>query len=78
MYAPRLILCLALSLVAAPPSMAAGKFEALDVFQLEYAADPRISPDGRQVVYVRNSNDIMSDRTIGNLWIAASDGSDHR
>ncbi|MGK0175327.1 MAG: hypothetical protein ACI9AT_001714, partial [Ulvibacter sp.] len=26
-------------------------FEALDVFQLEYANDPQISPDGNTVVY---------------------------
>ena len=49
-----------------------------DVFELEFAADPQISPDGSRVVYVRNSNDIMTDRVRGNLWIINSDGSDHR
>lgn len=49
-----------------------------DVFELEIAADPQISPDGSRVVYVRNSNDIMIDRTKANLWIINSDGSDHR
>lgn len=78
MYALRLTLCTALPLLAAAPSMADGKFEATDVFQLEYAADPQISPDGSRVIYVRQSNDIMTDRTVGNLWIVASDGSDHR
>lgn len=49
-----------------------------DVFELEIAGDPQISPDGSRVVYVRNSNDIMIDRTRANLWIINSDGSDHR
>ena len=35
-------------------------FEAKDIFSLEYASDPQISPDGSKVVYVRNSNDIMT------------------
>lgn len=50
----------------------------IDVFELEYAADPQISPDGSSVAYVRRSNDIMTDRTRSNIWIASADGSDHR
>ena len=50
----------------------------LDIFDLEYAADPQISPDGSAVVYVRQSMDIMSDRARGNLWVASSDGRRHR
>ena len=53
-------------------------FTAKDVFNLEYAADPQISPDGKSVVYVRRSNDIMSDRTRSNLWIVSVDGQSHR
>jgi len=49
-----------------------------DVFELEYADDPRISPDGEQVVYLRAINDIMADRTRRNLWIVETDGSGHR
>ena len=29
------------------------KFQLIDIFQLEYAADPQISPDGQRIVYVR-------------------------
>ena len=56
----------------------AGLFMAEDVFDLEYANDPRISPDGRQVVYERRANDIMSDQTVSNLWIVNVEGSRHR
>lgn len=53
-------------------------FQAQDVFGLEYASDPRISPDGGRVVYVRNFFDIMTDRHRSNLWMVAADGSTHR
>ena len=49
-----------------------------DLFDLQYATDPQVSPDGTRVAYVRAINDIMLDDTRGNIWIAAADGSDHR
>ncbi|HLU05542.1 MAG TPA: DPP IV N-terminal domain-containing protein, partial [Woeseiaceae bacterium] len=64
--------------LTATVAAAAPKFSALDVFQLEYASDPQISPDGQQVVYVRQTNDIMTDSTRSNLWIVDSDGENHR
>ncbi len=49
-----------------------------DVFQMEFAADPQISPDGRQIVYVRQFSDVMTDRNYSNLWIINTDGTGHR
>ena len=54
------------------------KFEPMDVFDLEWASDPRVSPDGKTVVYVRKSNDIMKDRERSNLWQVSVDGTNHR
>jgi dipeptidyl aminopeptidase/acylaminoacyl peptidase len=54
------------------------RFQPLDVFQLEYAADPQISPDGKRIVYVRSFMDEMKDRRRSNLWILNSDGTDPR
>lgn len=54
------------------------KLELEDIFELEYAADPQISPSGGDVVYVRNSMDIMADRRRASLWIVNGDGSEHR
>ena len=59
-------------------SEASSRFMPADVFQLEYASDPRISPDGSQVVYVRNFMDVMKDRRRSNLWILNFDGTKHR
>ncbi len=53
-------------------------FQPLDVFDLEWASDPQISPDGTQIVYRRNGFDIMKDNSRGNLWIINTDGSSHR
>ncbi len=45
-----------------------------DIFQLEYATDPQVSPDGAVIAYVRQSNDIMSDRARGSIWTTAVSG----
>ena len=54
------------------------KFEPMDVFDLEWASDPRVSPDGKTLVYLRKSNDIMKDRERSNLWQVSVDGTNHR
>ncbi len=51
--------------------------EPLDVFDIEYISDPRISPDGERVVYVRNFKEIMTDGNRANLWIINYDGSEN-
>ncbi len=53
-------------------------FSADDVFELEYANDPRVSPDGSRIVYERRSNDIMTDGTRSNLWVIDVNGDSHR
>ena len=53
-------------------------FSYLDVFDLEYVADPQISPNGEMIVYRRMGFDIMKDKSKGNLWIMKIDGSKHQ
>ena len=53
-------------------------FEPADIFELEYASDPQISPNGSRIAYIRQSMDIMKDRGKGRLWQISYDGSDHR
>jgi len=50
----------------------------MDVFGLETATDPRISPDGSTVVYVRSGFDVMTDGRTSSLWTVKTDGSAHR
>ncbi|MBL8552057.1 MAG: S9 family peptidase [Hyphomonadaceae bacterium] len=63
---------------AEPLRQAPSRFNASDVFKLEYADDPQVSPDGGRVAYVRVSADIMSDRFRRSIWIVDADGRNHR
>lgn len=69
---------LLLAFLAATPLFAQQKFEALDVFELEWVTNPEISPDGQWAVYVRRGMDIMNDRKTSELWLLKLDGSYHQ
>ena len=62
---------------AQPPREPVKVFTASDVFRLESAADPQISPDGKLVAYVRVSADIMVDRFRRSIWIVDETGAAH-
>lgn len=64
--------------IAAQTENKLATFDPMDVFELEWATDPRVSPDGDTIVYVRKSNDIMKDRERSNLWQITIDKQDHR
>jgi dipeptidyl aminopeptidase/acylaminoacyl peptidase len=70
---PLLLLCVALNAAASAPPLALE-----DVFALEYAEDPRISPEGNVIIYVRNRMDRMTDRVSSSLWIVNADRGMHR
>ena len=53
-------------------------FSSMDVFELEWATNPQISPDGQRIVYLRRGMDIMKDRRIARLWMINQDGSEHQ
>ena len=52
------------------PAALSDTLELMDVFQLERALDPQISPDGEHIVYARTSLDVMRDRSLSRLWIS--------
>ena len=58
---------LASSATAAPPS-----FAPMDVFALQWADNPVLSPDGRKLVYERKFFDSMKDVRRSNLWLLDS------
>ncbi|HEY4592554.1 MAG TPA: S9 family peptidase, partial [Thermoanaerobaculia bacterium] len=47
-----------------------------DLFKFVWTADPRISPDGKQVVYVRVTVNEKKDGYDTALWIVPTDGSE--
>ena len=54
---------------AAPADAPSRSFSGADLFGLSIAADPQISPDGRTIVYVRRTADVMTDRMQSSLWL---------
>ncbi|HEX8582933.1 MAG TPA: S9 family peptidase [Allosphingosinicella sp.] len=64
-----ILLAAAAPLAAAPAEAPSRTFEARDLFSLEVAADPQISPDGSRIAYVRRSGDIMTDRMRSTIWL---------
>ncbi|WOR16154.1 S9 family peptidase [Hyphomonas sp. FCG-A18] len=54
------------------------RFTAERVFDIEYAGDPQISPDGQTIVYVRRSMDRQTDTDRGDLWTIDVESGAHR
>ena len=44
-------------------------FTGADLFNLEQASDPQISPDGSKVAYVRRTGDVMTDSMRSSIWL---------
>src|SRR5215475_3388137 len=70
------LLCLALTFSSS--LFAQDRLDYMDFFRVQTASDPQISPDGKFIVYVRNSADVSTDRRYSNLWIVSFDGTNHR
>jgi acylaminoacyl-peptidase len=54
------------------------RLTASDIFNIQYATDPQISPDSKRVVYVREWADRITDKHCSNLWIIDTEGGDDR
>ena len=74
-----LAICLSFLMAGIGPLQAAEDYlQPADIFDIEYADDPQISPNGARVAYVRKANDIMTDKARSNIWLVDSNGDDHR
>ncbi len=62
--------------LAAPPETPSRLFEGSDLFALQYATDPQISPNGRAIAYTRVSYNIMTDRAQQSIWLIDLDTND--
>ncbi|HYJ51654.1 MAG TPA: S9 family peptidase [Allosphingosinicella sp.] len=69
LWAWAILLALPAAAPSAVPSGPERNFTARDLFDLEAAASPQISPDGRWIAYVRRSGDIMTDRFRSSIWL---------
>jgi dipeptidyl aminopeptidase/acylaminoacyl peptidase len=72
-YGCLFVLMAARAALATPETHPARVFEGRDIFDLQWAEDPQIRPDGREIAYVRMAYDIMSDRPRSSLWLVDVD-----
>ena len=63
---------------ASSPTPQPSKLTLEQYFDLEDVQDPRLSPDGKQVIYTRRWVDKLNDRWESSLWIMNADGSRNR
>ena len=78
---PRSLALLALVLtlpVGGLSAQAPRRLALADYLELEDVRDPRLAPDGRQIVYTRRFIDRMHDRWDSALWILDADGGRQR
>ena len=59
-------------------SQSSKKLDPIDIFDLEHVSNPEISPKGDKILYQRNFKDIMTDKSLSNIWIVNFDGSNNR
>ena len=71
----RILLTLAILMNTAATTHAAKRPMTVDdLFKFKRVADPQISPDGKQVVYVVTTMNVEANKSTANLWLAATDG----
>ena len=63
------VMMVAGSAVAKDDEAPSRRFTADRVFDMEYASDPQVSPDGKSIAYVRHSMDRMTDKDTGQIWM---------
>jgi dipeptidyl aminopeptidase/acylaminoacyl peptidase len=71
-----LVLLTVLLAVLAAPALAADPhpFSVHDLLAMQRLSDPRVSPDGTQVLYTLRTTDLAANRGRTDLWLVALDG----
>lgn len=75
-----LSVCLPFAAASAQPAakVADSYFNVDNIFDIEFAFDPQISPDGMRIVYTRQYSDRHTDARYSNLWVVDASGKNHR
>src|SRR5438128_12006703 len=67
--------CAAALLSLASPAAAARPITIQDLLTAVRVGDPQLSPDGRQVAFVRTTTDLASGKRNSDIWVVPADGS---
>jgi dipeptidyl aminopeptidase/acylaminoacyl peptidase len=49
----------------------------IDIYRLQNISDPRVSPDGKWVLYVLSTVDTVKDKRNGDIWMTSWDGKEN-
>ncbi len=60
---------------SAMPAQTPRPMTMVDLINLPQVSDPQLSPDGRQIVFVKSEANWKADRRIGHIWKINADGS---
>jgi len=74
LHLPRNLLLFS-SFVLSIPAFAARPMTIEDLVTAVRVADPQVSPDGRQVAFVRTTTDLAAGKRSAEIWIVPADGS---
>ncbi|HEX9367491.1 MAG TPA: hypothetical protein VF921_12735, partial [Vicinamibacterales bacterium] len=70
---PLLLVCAVLALPT--PAAAARPMTIQDLLGAVRVSDPQLSPDGRQVAFVRTTTDVATGKRNADIWVVPADGS---
>ena len=70
--------CLTLVVAALSHAEESHPFSIHDMLAMERIGDPRVSPDGAQVVFTLRTTDLEANRGRTDLWLVATDGGEPR
>lgn len=69
---------LSVMLALSAPALAAKGFDAETLVRLERVSDPRLSNDGKHLLYALRETDMAQNKGVNGLWLANADGSNPR
>ncbi len=72
---PFLVPTATMALPGVSPAIPTHPFTVHDMLAMERISDPRVSPDGRRIVFVVSRTDLEHNRRAASLWMTDGDGS---
>jgi dipeptidyl aminopeptidase/acylaminoacyl peptidase len=70
----RMLMVTVALLAGAAPLRAATPFEPGDLYKISQVNDVEVSPDGKHILFTRNSADIATDKRVNEIWLGTLEG----
>ena len=72
--APALLFIALYAIATSEAAVAQRPMKIVDLLNIPWVSDPQLSPDGRQLVYVRSDADWAANKHVGHIWRINLDG----